>query len=242
MTVLKQAGIILLGLVLAGAMAVLGVWQLDVYRSQGADNAQQRAAAPPLELRDVAPPGAAVREGFGRTVRFTGVYDPELQLLIPLDRQDDTYRLLSGLRQADDSIVPVVRGVVTGRSLPPAPTGEVAQEGVLLQSEDDAAAAPSGASDLDAVRLPVLAQRWPGQLIGGYISLSAAGAQAQGLTPVPVQLPEAKGRLRNAAYAFQWWLFGAFAVALSIRMARDLSDREQSESQEEDGLIPTDPA
>ena len=242
MTRLKQAGIILLGLVAAGAMAVLGVWQLDVYRSQGANNAQERAAAPPVELRDVAPPGTAVREGFGRTVRFTGVYDPQLQLLIPVDGQADTYRLLSGLRQSDDSIVPVVRGVVTGRSLPEAPTGEVAQEGVLLQSEDDAPAASTQTGDLDAVRLPVLAQRWPGQLIGGYVTLSAVGAQAQGLTPAPLQLPEANGRLRNAAYALQWWLFGAFAVAMSIRMARDLGDLEQSESHEQADLIPTDPA
>ena len=41
-TRLRQAGIVALGLVLAAAMVVLGVWQLDVYHSQGQDAAQSR--------------------------------------------------------------------------------------------------------------------------------------------------------------------------------------------------------
>ena len=49
----------------------------------------------------------------------------------------------------------------------------------------------------------------------------AAESAAQGLEPAPVVLPEGSGRLRNGAYALQWWVFAAFAVGLAIRMARD---------------------
>jgi len=52
--------------------------------------------------------------------------------------------------------------------------------------------------------------------------LSAPDAQAQGMTPARLNLPEAQGRLRNAAYAYQWWLFAAFSIAMALRIARDL--------------------
>ena len=43
-----------------------------------------------------------------------------------------------------------------------------------------------------------------------------------GATLVGGRLPEARGRLRNAAYAGQWWLFAAFTLVMAVRMARDL--------------------
>jgi surfeit locus 1 family protein len=219
-TVLRQILIVLVGLGLAAAMVVLGVWQLDVYTSQGSKISAERAAAAPLALRDVAAPGVAVTNGFGRSVSFSGRYDPTLQILVPVT-PGSGYRVLSGLRQADGSVVPVVRGVVSAEQLPPTPEGQVDQTGVLLPSEENAPERTVGAGQLDAVRVPLLAQRWDGELVGGFVTLSAGDAQAQGLQPAPLDLPQAKGRLRNAAYAFQWWLFGAFAVAMSIRIARD---------------------
>jgi surfeit locus 1 family protein len=229
---LKQILIVAVGLVLAGAMVVLGVWQLDVYRSQGDSTAAARAAAPPLALAQVAPVGTAVSVGFGHSVRFEGRYDPSLQILVPVDGDAGAFRVLSALRQSDSSIVPVVRGLVRTGVAPSPPVGDLSQVGVLLPSEDDAPLTASDTTQLNAVRLPALAQRWSGQLIGGFVTLSDADARAQGLTPAPVSLPQAKGRLRNGAYAFQWWLFGAFAVAMAVRMARDFGLRDDLESGE----------
>jgi surfeit locus 1 family protein len=228
---LQQSLVVLLGLVAAAAMAVLGVWQLDVYRSTGAETAEARVAAPVLDLEQVAPPGVAVRDGFGRSVRFVGRYEPSLQVLVPLEADTSRYRVLSGLKQADGSIVPVVRGVVSSRTAPPAPEGTVTQTGVLLPSEDNVQAGDDASDEPTAIRLPALAQRWSGQLIGGFVTLSAADARAQGIEPAPLDLPQAQGRLRNAAYAFQWWVFGAFAVFLAVRMARDLGLRDDLEAQ-----------
>ena len=72
----------------------------------------------------------------------------------------------------------------------------------------------------------MLAQTWPSPLVGGFVTLSATDAQSQGLSPAVVALPESTGRLRNGAYAVQWWLFAAFAVAMAIRMARDFGLRD----------------
>ncbi len=236
---LQQALIVTIGLVLAGAMAVLGIWQLDVYKSQGDNTALARAAAPALTLRDAAPAGTAVREGYGRSVRFQGRYDVSRQLLVGSGGAAG-YRVLTALVQDDGSVVPVVRGVVFSMAAPPPPpSGIIDEVGVLLPSEDDAPAGVASPGTVDAVRLPVLAQSWSGQLIGGFVTLSTADAEAQGLATAPLALPQAQGRLRNGAYAFQWWLFGAFAVAMAIRMARDFGRREELDPVDsEAGLAP----
>ena len=226
-TWLKQTGLVALGVVLAGAMVVLGLWQLDVYERQGAEASASRAAAAPVPLTEVAPATGTVQDGFGRRVTFSGTYDPGLQLLVPTD---GAYRVLTGLRQADGSVVAVVRGLEDRPELPTPPTGPITGTGVLLPSEEtDTTTAPLPSGQLPTVRLPLLAQTWPGPLVGGFVTLDAEGAQAEGLSPVPVDLPEAQGRLRNGAYALQWWVFAAFALGMSIRVARDVGRLEERE-------------
>ncbi|HET9873222.1 MAG TPA: SURF1 family protein [Propionibacteriaceae bacterium] len=222
---LKQLVTVTLGLVAAGVMVTLGIWQLNVYESQGAASARARAAQPAVALTDIAPPGQPVTDGYGRSVRFAGRYDPDLQLLVPLADQQGGFRVLSGLRQGDGSVVPVVRGLVDQASAPRPPEALVSQVGVLLPTEvEDPGPATPG--QIRSVRIPALAQEWPGPLVGGFVVLSSADSSAQGLRPAPVVLPEGQGRLRNGAYALQWWLFAAFAVAMAARMARDFGMSE----------------
>lgn len=236
MTLLKQIGIITLGCLLAGGMALLGVWQLQVYARQGAEASAARAAQPPVELATVAPAASRVTDGYGLSVRASGRYDPTLQVLVPAERNGpaDTVgqlRVVTGLRQADGSTVAVVRGLVPGSTTtPPAPPGgEVTQTGVLLPSEEAADGLPTSADGgvLPSVRVPLLAQTWPGPMVDGFIVLSADDARAGGLQPAPLLLPEGQGRLRNGAYAAQWWIFGLFAVVMSARIARDLGRRSE---------------
>ena len=234
MILARQIGIIAVGCVLAAAMAVLGVWQLNVYEQQGAEASAARAAQPPVPLASVAPAATRVTEGYGMAVEFTGTYDPELQVLVPLAGSTTELRVVTGLRQPDGSTVAVVRGLVpVSTSVAPAPpTGEVTQSGVLLPSEEagdslhpTGAAGTSQTPTVPSVRVPLLAQTWPGPMVDGYVVLSAADATAAGLAPAPLVLPEGQGRLRNGAYAAQWWLFGAFAILMSARIARDLGEK-----------------
>jgi cytochrome oxidase assembly protein ShyY1 len=219
-TRLKQVLIVLLGLIIGTVMVVLGLWQLGVYNAQGHQRAADRAAAPPVDLVKVARPGQEVGDAYGRTVRATGEYDPTLQVLLPIRDRPGHYRVLTGLRLESGGAVAVARGVSQGDRVPAPPSGVVTQSGIFLPSESAGDPAEPGAEPT-AVSLPSLAQRWEPQLISGFVTLDAAGARAQSLEPVPVELPSGQGRLRNGFYALQWWVFAAFAVAMSIRMARD---------------------
>jgi surfeit locus 1 family protein len=225
-TRLKQALVVALGIGLAGVMIVLGFWQLEVYQRQGAAAAARRVAAPPVPLSSVVRPGAAVKDGYGRSVSFEGTYDPALQLLVPAEDGTGRLRILSGLRQADGSVVAVVRGVVSTPTAPAPPLGPVRQVGVLLPTEEHVPEADLPSGQIASVRLPVLAQQWPGPLIDGFVTLSSADAAAQGLAADPLQLPDAPGRARNVAYVGQWWLFAAFTLFMASRMARDIGLRE----------------
>ena len=224
-TWLKQTGVVALGVVLAAAMVVLGIWQLEVYQRQGSEAATSRAAAPPVPLAAVAPPGGAVADGYGRRVSFSGTYDPTLQVVVP---GDGGYRVLTGLRQADGSVVAVVRGQEPGTSPSAPPAGPVSGVGVLLPSEETSdSTAPLPPGQIATVRLPTLAQTWPGPLVNGFVTLDPEASRSEGLAPSPVELPEAQGRLRNGAYALQWWVFAAFALGMSIRVARDIGRLEE---------------
>lgn len=225
-TKLRQALVIALGIGLAGVLVALGFWQLDVYHGQGAAAAAERAAAPPIPLNSVARPGGSAFDGYGRSVEFDGTYDPNLQLLVPAENGTGQFRVLSGLRQADGSLVAVVRGVASRPTAPPPPSGPVHQVGVLLPTEEHLPETDLPSGQIASVRLPTLAQQWPGPLIDGFVTLSSADAVSQELAAAPVQLPESRGGFRNVAYVGQWWLFAAFTLFMAFRMARDLGVRE----------------
>ena len=217
----RQIGIVFLGFLFAAVMVGLGVWQLDVYNEQGQKQAEARAAAPAVALESVARPGQQVTdEAYARQVRFSGGYDPRLQMLVPTG-SGDRYRVLTGLRLPGGGILPVVRGMVTGRQAPPPPTGQVTGTGILMPSEGNATNGPQPSAQPTTVVLPSLAQRWDGLLINGFATLTAAESHAQSLQPVTVALPSSHGRLQNGFYAVQWWVFAAFAIWMGIRMARD---------------------
>ena len=137
------------------------------------------------------------------------------------------------LRQDDGSIVAVVRGLGAVEAGSP-PGGPMNQIGVLLPSEESSG---GPATELTAVQLPVLAQRWPGPLIDGFVACPHLTRASKGLSRL---LPACRGsgRLRNGAYALQWWVFAAFAVAMAIRMARDHGRRVGGTHDEADEIGP----
>lgn len=229
MTLLKQLSIILLGCALGAGMALMGIWQLDVYQQQGAEASAARASQAPVPLTSVAAPGTRVTDGYGRAVEFTGTYDATLQVLVPLDDSDSQLRVVTALRLADGGTLAVARGLVPADSgEAPAPSGRpVTQSGVLLPSEEagDGTLIAGSTPRLPSVRVPQLAQTWPGPMVDGYVVLSASDARTEGLEPAPLVLPESQGRLRNGAYAAQWWIFGLFAIVMSAKMARDIGEK-----------------
>ena len=133
--------------------------------------------------------------------------------------EDGQFRVLTGLRQADGSVVAVVRGVVLirMRHAPPERPGATGRRAAAAEEHVPGAGL---AERPDCIRpLARLAQQWPGPLIDGFVNLSGADATSQGLAPAACTCPR-PWRLRNGAYAMQWWLFAAFTLVMAFRMAR----------------------
>jgi len=115
------------------------------------------------------------------------------------------------------------------------PQGTLSQTGIFLPTEagDERAVA---AGSYSSVRLPLIAQAWPQQVVPGFITLSADEAAAQGMRPATAVLPTGEGSLQNLGYALQWWVFAAFAAFMTWRFVRVLGRRGRigSLSEQED--------
>ncbi len=225
MTVLKQAAVLLAGLLAVAIMASLGIWQLDKYHAQGTQHLRDRAAASPVTLQHVARPGHdASNDAFYHRVRFTGHYDNSLQQLLPANNDSPRRRVVTGFILDSGGAVAVLRGTTDSKTPPPAPSGRIQQTGIFLPSEGAGSSTRTGDKPT-TINLSALTQSWKPRLVGGFVTLDGGQAHSQSLTPAQVEFPPSSGRLRNGAYALQWWVFAAFAVAMAIKMARDIGIR-----------------
>jgi len=226
LTRVRQGLVVGVGLLAAAVMVVLGLWQMQVFRDQGAAGLEERAKQPPVALSNFTGTNT-IGNAYGLQVSITGEYLPDEEVLVgtsfPL-------RVATAFRTSAGDVVVVVRGVIeAGGSAAGAPAGTVTQVGVLLPSDARSRDVPDAglpASTLDSLRIEVLAQTWTGPLVQGYVTLSEADAVAQGLTPAVADLPEGEGKVRNQGYAMQWWAFAAFAVVMSVLIARSMGRRD----------------
>ncbi|MBK8460787.1 MAG: SURF1 family protein [Micropruina sp.] len=224
---IKQALIVLVGTMLAVAMLLLGLWQMRVFEDQGNQTAVERAKQSAGALLDHVATDGTVGDVYGKQVDASGRYLPEQQLLV-VDPAGSV-RVLSAFQLADGRVLPIVRGrlPLASSTLPEPPGGDLVQSGIFLPSEAGAEQ-PVAPGTLGTVRLPLLAQQWPQQLLPGFVTLTDAQAAAQQLTPAPVVLPEGDGSLRNSGYAVQWWVFAAFALGMSFKVAHSVGRGERS--------------
>lgn len=235
-TALRPAslGLLALALALATAFAALGHWQL----------ARSREHARPAPTEHVVPLGRVLAPASPFTgkadeqrVRVTGEYVAADTALVPgreLAGRDGSW-VVTALRvpAADGTsgaLLPVVRGwVPAGASAPAPPAGVVALTGRLQVSEEPRGVGPDGR--LLAVSSADLVNLWQPPLYTGF--LIAADAEPP-LTPVPSPAPQRLLDLQNLSYAFQWWLFAAFAVLFWVKVVRDRHRAELEDAAWED--------
>jgi surfeit locus 1 family protein len=218
-------------LVALGACILLGRWQLGVWHGHRVDDAASVTREQPVPLGDVLGPDAAFpASGVGRPVVVQGRWDPARTVYVadqPHDGRTGVW-VVTPVVTSTGSAIPVVRGwAATPGAGPAAPSGRAALVGLLQPSED------TGATDADPhddvipeLSVTDLLPRAPYDLYGGYAVATDRGLPPgssgdtvstgrAGLTPVTAaHLPgaDAVSGLRNLLYAFQWWVFGAFAV------------------------------
>lgn len=186
----------------------------------------------------------------GELVDVEGTYEAGSQVLVPGRALDGRtgYLVVTPLRVTDDGtggaswadlsgppVVAVVRGWVAQPSdaaASPPPGGPVRVVGYLQASEaTDPGNTPLPDGQVDSVSSAQLANRWGGPIYGGYVVLTTSEpAQAAGLALLPRPVAEGSGsvNLQSLSYAFQWWLFAAFAVFVWWRVVRDQRDSENA--------------
>ncbi|MGW6004044.1 SURF1 family protein [Oerskovia enterophila] len=180
----------------------------------------------------------------GRKVWVEGEYEAVGQLLVAgraLDGETG-FLVLTPLRVSDDGtggeswadlsgppVVPVVRGWVptADAAALEVPSGQVRVTAYLQASEADGTGGlPEGQTD--SISSAALANVWGNPIYGGYLVLidsDPAQLAADEGGPQVLPRPTIEGgtgvNVQNAFYALQWWIFGAFAVLLWVRLVRD---------------------
>jgi surfeit locus 1 family protein len=217
------------------ACLLLGRWQLDVWHGHRADSAASVTHEAPVPLDDVLGADAAFpSSGVGRPVVVRGRWD-DAHTVYVADRVHDGRTgvwVVTPVVTSTGSAILVVRGwAPKAGGAPPAPREPAALVGLLQPSED------SGATDADTrddvvpqLSITDLLPRASYDLYGGYVvdtdrpvpggvpggaTVGRSGSGTEGLDPVTAaHLPGAGAGsgLRNLLYAFQWWVFGAFAA------------------------------
>ncbi len=229
-TRMKQVGLVSIGAVVAAVMIFLGLWQMQVFVDKGNRSVEDRAAQPPVPLAEHLGTAGEMGDIYGKQVTFTGSYLPGQEILIPTGQGQ---RVLTAVALADGRVLPVVRGLASDpASIIAPPAGTVTETGLFLPGEGDPAdVVPDG--KLRSVRMPLLAQQWPQQLVSGFVTLTAEESAAQRMAHAPVTLPSGEGSAQNGGYALQWWVFAAFALGMSIKLAHSLGvqDRRREEGE-----------
>jgi surfeit locus 1 family protein len=210
----------------------LGLWQYHGWQTRRDAEARDLTQVEPIPLADAIGPDDPFPDALvGQPVEVQGTWEGGTFWVS--DRQHagkDGYWVV-GVVRVGDSLLPVVRGWQETPSVAergPEPFGATDFVGWLQPSESKVATDDDPDDRvLPQLRVADLAQSFDEDLYGGYVVVSdGTNAGNEGLVPADLQaLPDA-GRftaIRNLLYAIEWWFFGAFALFVWWRWARETS-------------------
>ncbi|MBP2705902.1 SURF1 family protein [Microbispora sp. RL4-1S] len=232
------------------SFTLLGRWQLGVFESSG--KPRLLADPAPVAVATLAQVGRHLDVGaMSRKVTADGVFDASRQLLVAGRAADagspegTGFWLLTPLRLADGTVIPVVRGWVASPADPAAavPDGSVTVTGRLEASEqgdDVARRGPLPDGQVATVSTAQLINLWPDTRVRDGFVVASTQAPPSAATPVTVPPPtEGVGfNWRNLAYAAQWWIFAAFAVVMWFHFVRESVRRDRAGDDADDADDP----
>lgn len=223
---------VMIALVAAGACGALGWWQWT--RAQTTGRTVQPEPAVPLS--DVVLPAQSPGTALGRQVTVTGEWlDVDAAVVTGREVDGTPAELLvralavpavENGTDADATLAVVVGWRPDGED----PTVDLSPGEARLTGYLRAAEASTGADGIpDADPAPgtfwasglatsELAQVWPAPL---YSAVLVSYDEVDGWTPLEPLPPTTEFNFRSAAYAVEWWLFGAFALFIVGRWIRD---------------------
>ena len=215
---LLRAGLALLLIV---AFAFLGHWQWQ--RTQDVLASERAGLAQVVAVDSLNPLGQSLTsQTVGRAVTATGAYRPEQQKIVVHRGLGDKTGVwvVTPLELADGSLIAVMRGwLPEGQTagLTP-PSGQIEVTGVLEADESFYKGAASSAGQVAAISQQSL--HWGPTARTGFIMLASQEPEIPSApipVPAPAQSAEVDFPFQNFFYAFQWWVFGIFVMAVYLR-------------------------
>jgi surfeit locus 1 family protein len=222
------------------ASTLLGLWQLGAWQGHREDRVESLADLPPVPLASVlGPDDAFPPDDAGRPVTLTGSWLPEETVSVTgRPQHGDVGRwVVVPLAVCDTppcgddaSVVPVVLGWTDlpgagGAGAVTPPSGEASVVARIQPAEQDDSTDEDPDDDvLPSLRIPDFVQRLDQDLYSAFVILDEPASlrgSLEAVTPAALPSPPASTGLRNLLYAVQWWVFGAFAVAVWWRWSRD---------------------
>ncbi|WP_296665600.1 SURF1 family cytochrome oxidase biogenesis protein [Demequina sp.] len=233
-------GSVLWGRVLAAVLIVaisvaactaLGWWQWARASSTG----RVVQPDPPAPIADLLRPAEPAGIALGRQVTVTGTWAGVDAAVVTGREVDGTpaellVRALTVPADATGTGEAATLAVVVGWRPEGEPAGpdpgpdKVSLDGYLRAPEAAAASSPPetapapGTFWASALATSELAQVWPAPLYGAVLVSYDGSETWTALEPLE---PTTEINFRSAAYAVEWWLFGAFALFVGVRWIRD---------------------
>ncbi len=221
----------LIAIVALAACGALGWWQWTRASTTG----RVVLPEPSVPIAEVLRPAETVGGALGRQVVVSGTWADVTPVVVSGREVDGTpaellVRALTVPAEATGAGQEATLAVVAGwrpdgdaSPFEPGPS-DVTLEGYLRAPEASTASSvpatdpPPGTEWASALATSELAQDWPAPLYG---ALLVSYQPADGWNALEPLEPTTEVNFRSAAYAVEWWLFGAFAVFVAARWIRD---------------------
>ena len=213
--------LMLLGL---SGTAALGLWQYSVAHRD--EVAREVLTAPEIDLNEVSAVGSYVPEAaYGQRVFFSGLLECSASFTVKPLEVAALWRVCP-LTLIDGSKVAVVV-VDSQKSFGDAPSVWISGRLQPAQDSSPLPATHQPASTNNAINTDDLVLRWKDDVRDGYVVVEmvvTAGGEVTKYSDIPasqIVTPPVGIELRNLLYAWQWWVFGGFAVLFFGRFVRD---------------------
>lgn len=205
----------------------MGLWQMGVYDSRQQHERADKQSVPVVPLRGLWGADEAFQSRLNhRPVTVSGSFAPSSdQIWVSgkvQDNQSGYWLVAPFVVDGGDQALLVVRGwSPTAGELPAIPS-TVTDISAVLEPGEGSGAPLDNNRVIGSLRIPALINSLPYNLYSGF-AVSTSPATAGGLALATPPLPDASwtSGLRNLMYAFQWWVFGLFALFMWWRMSTE---------------------
>ena len=220
--------------VLVAAFTWLGNWQWAAAHNKASQKAiQQAAAQKSVPLSQVIQPQTDFPNDKSlHPITVSGRYDAAKTELVAgrvLNGKHGYWLMTPLIVDGTGARLPIVRGFVTQTThLPAPPRGTVHISGALAPGESVSQLGDLPPGQIGTIDMGLLLNEWGGTVYNAFIfstgqqPATAAQPGTASVAHIAPPIPrKTTVELRNAAYAFQWWIFAAFTVFMWFKTVRD---------------------